>query len=117
VPEAPQLAFDHGAILTDAIERIRSKLEYTTLATRFLREPFSLADLRSVYLAVWGVAPDLANFRRKVLSTEGAVEEVGLARRAPSEGGRPALLYRRGPATSLDPPLRRVVPPASRATK
>jgi 8-oxo-dGTP diphosphatase len=91
----------------DAVERVRSKLEYTTLATAFVPEPFSLADLRRVYKAVWGSAPDLANFRRKVLSTNGFVIPVAETAEPTARGGRPAMLYRRGPATFLYPAMLR----------
>lgn len=100
------LAFDHAVIAADALDRISAKLEYTTLAAQFVAEPFSLADLRQVYLAVWGEAPDLANFRRKVLSTPGFVVPVAQARRAATAvGGRPPALYRRGQATWITPPF------------
>lgn len=101
------LAYDHARIVADALERARSKLEYTALATAFVEEPFTLAELRGVYEAVWGVHLDPANFRRKVASTRGFVEPVdGLAQPGPG-GGRPAKLYRRGPEQRLHPAMLR----------
>lgn len=108
--DGPALAFDHAEIVRDALERVRSKLEYTTLAAQFVSEPFTLAELRAVYAAVWGVAPDLGNFRRKVLSTDGFVLPTD-QRGTSSTGPRP-LLFRRGPATALQPAMLR--PPANR---
>jgi 8-oxo-dGTP diphosphatase len=107
VPDGPRLAYDHDRIVPDAIERARSKLEYTSLATAFVEEPFTLGELRRVYEAVWGVALDPANFRRKVVSTHDFVVPVeGLARPGPG-GGRPAQRYRRGTADRLHPAMLR----------
>jgi len=105
-PDGPALVFDHRRIVVDGVERARGKLEYTPLAAAFCEDEFTLADLRRVYEAAWGVALDPPNFRRKVLSTPDFV--VPLGRRAlPRGGGRPAELYRRGAATALHPPLLR----------
>jgi 8-oxo-dGTP diphosphatase len=99
------LAFDHAQILDDAVERARARLEYTTLAAAFCPRVFTIGDLRKVYEVVWGVPLDPRNFGRKVAHTEGFVEPTG-AKRAPGTG-RPATLYRRGPAMLLSPPLLR----------
>jgi 8-oxo-dGTP diphosphatase len=100
----PALAFDHGRILIDAVDRARSKLEYTSLATTFLEEPFTIADLRRVYEAVWGVPLHPANFRRKVLSTPGFVVPTGDER--PTGRGW-AELYTRGTTAQLHPAILR----------
>jgi len=96
------LAFDHGRILADAVDRARAKLEYTSLATTFLDEPFTIADLRRVYEAVWGVRLHAANFRRKVLATPGFVVATGEVR-----GRGRAELFRRGAVARLHPALLR----------
>ncbi len=106
-PGAPRLAYDHGRIVPDAIERARAKLEYTALATAFVTEPFTLAELRGVYEAVWGVALDPANFRRKVMGAAGFVLPVSGTAPPGRGGGRPARRYRRGPAQRLHPPMLR----------
>jgi 8-oxo-dGTP diphosphatase len=104
---AGRFAYDHAAIVVDAVERLRAKLEYTSLATALLTEPFTLGELRQVYEAVWDVELDAANFRRKVVSTAGFVVPVdSLAPPGPS-GGRPARRYRAGTAARLHPAMLR----------
>lgn len=103
----PTLAYDHRQILADARERARAKLEYSSLACAFVNEPFTLAELRRVYEAVWGVTLDDGNFRRKVVSTPGFVRRVDGVSRPGLKGGRPAKLYRPGEATLLHPAMLR----------
>jgi 8-oxo-dGTP diphosphatase len=98
-------AFDHLSILDDAVERARTQLELTTLAAAFCAPAFTMGDLRRVYEVVWGVTLDPRNFSRKVASTDGFIVPTG-GKRVP-ETGRPAVLYRRGPAQALNPPLMR----------
>ncbi|WP_217170879.1 NUDIX domain-containing protein [Streptomyces sp. AC512_CC834] len=104
---AQGLAFDHDRILADARERVGAKLEYTCLATAFCPAEFTLGELQQVYETVWGTALDRPNFRRKVLATPGFVEPVPGAARLTGGRGKPAALYRAGPAGSLHPPLLR----------
>jgi 8-oxo-dGTP diphosphatase len=99
-----RLAFDHDTILRDAVERARAKLEYTSLATTFLKEPFTVAELRRVYEAVWGHPLHPANFRRKVLSTPGLLTPTGEQR--PTGRGW-ADLYTGSEVTTLHPALLR----------
>jgi 8-oxo-dGTP diphosphatase len=99
------LSFDHDQILDDAVERARTHLEFTTLATTFCGPVFTIGDLRNVYEVVWGHKLDPRNFSRKVINTPGFVEPTG-GRRIP-EVGRPAALYRAGLAKALNPPIMR----------
>ncbi len=100
-----RLAFDHDQIVRDAVERARGKLEYSSLATAFCADTFTIADLRRVYEAVWDVRLDPGNFSRKVTKTAGFVLPTGSRRSA--DAGRPAALYRRGEAVMLYPPMLR----------
>lgn len=102
---SPPLAFDHAKILDDGVERARSKIEYSSLATAFCPPEFTVGELRRVYEAVWGVVLDPRNFHRKVTGTPGfLVPSGGTTTR---QGGRPAQLFRAGAATVLNPPMLR----------
>jgi 8-oxo-dGTP diphosphatase len=100
-----RLAFDHAKILADALGRLRSRLETTSLATDLLPPEFTVAELREVYEAVWDRALDPGNFQRKVTRVPGLLEETG--RRSDGGRGRPATIYRAGPERQIWPPLSR----------
>jgi 8-oxo-dGTP diphosphatase len=99
------LAFDHARILADGVERARSKIEYSSLATAFCPPEFTVGELRRVYETVWGVALDPRNFHRKVTGTPGFLVPAGGT--TTRQGGRPAQLFRAGAATLLNPPMLR----------
>ncbi len=101
-----ELAFDHARIVRDAVERVRFDLELKGIATAFVGPAFTLAELRAVYEAVWGVQLDGANFRRSVVADDGWVIPTGRRARPGSAGGKPAELYRAGPAWKHGGPIR-----------
>jgi 8-oxo-dGTP diphosphatase len=101
------LAFDHATILGDAVDRVRTDLELTGTATAFLPPTFTLAELRSVYEAVWNVQFDAANFRKRVLAEDGWVIPTGRRARPGAAGGKPAELYRAGRRWTQGSPVRR----------
>jgi 8-oxo-dGTP diphosphatase len=103
-----RLAFDHARILADGLERARSKLEYTPLATAFCAPEFTIPELRAVYEAVWDEELHAGNFHRKVLSVPGLVESTGSTTdRGGRRGGPRPRLYRAGDARLLHPALLR----------
>jgi 8-oxo-dGTP diphosphatase len=108
VSQVGELAFDHARILADGLERARAKLEYTPLATAFVGDEFTIAELRAVYETVWGERLHAGNFHRKVLSVPGFVESTGeTTQTGGPRGGPRSRLYRRGDARLLHPALLR----------
>ena len=105
--ERIDLAFDHLRIVRDAIDRVRVELEVSGIATAFVGTTFTLAELRAVYEAIWGVQLDAANFRRSIVAEDGWVIPTGRRARPGSAGGRPAELYRAGRAWSHGGPIHR----------
>lgn len=92
VDQLPPLAFDHRQIVAAAVERVRTKSQYSSLPVYLCGERFTLPQLQAVYEAVLGEPVNKVSFRRKV-------EELGMLEPiegALSSGGahRPAQLYR-----------------------
>ncbi len=90
VDAMPPLAFDHGRILDYALERLRSKLEYTTVGFQLLPAKFTLGELQAVYEAILGRRIDKRNFRRKIA----LLSIVTPLREWRGTGRKPARLYR-----------------------
>ena len=86
----PRLAFDHSEILQAAVERLRSKVEYTSLPAFLLAEPFTLPQLQKTYEVVLGRAVDKSGFRTRMMAAD-FLEEVGFVE---SSSNRPPMGYR-----------------------
>lgn len=86
----PGLAFDHGDILASAVERLRSKVEYTSLPAFLLPEPFTLPQLQRMYEVILARPVDKSGFRTRALAADFLVE-VGTVE---GDSNRPAAAYR-----------------------
>ena len=86
----PVLAFDHRKIIAAALERLRNKVNYTSVAFQLLPKKFALSELQRAYEVILDQALDKRNFRKKML-------QLGILRNTgehTTEGRqRPARLY------------------------
>jgi len=92
VVESDGIAFDHAKIIEYAIERLRSKIEYTDIAFNLMPELFTLTELQKVYEVILGTELLKANFRRKIT---GMVVETNEYKK--DVGHRPSKLFRFNP--------------------
>lgn len=79
--ECDGLAFDHAKIIAYAIERLRTKIEYTDIAFHLMPELFTLTELQQVYEIILDTELLKANFRRKtahmVIETNEYTKDAG----------------------------------------
>ncbi len=87
----PALALDHQEIVALAAERLKAKLDYSTIAFQFLAEQFTLGELQAVYEIILRERLDKRNFRKQMLSLD-LLQESGAEKRQGSH--RPAKLYK-----------------------
>lgn len=87
---ALRLAFDHPTLLAAAVQRLRSKVEYTSLPAFLVPKAFTLGDLQSTYEVILGRALDKSAFRTRMMAAD-FIEPTGEMR---SGSNRPAQLYR-----------------------
>lgn len=85
-----KLAFDHNMLLEAAVQRLRSKVEYTSLPAFLLPDEFTLSELQLMYEVILERPLEKSAFRTRVLAA-GLVKSVNKIR---TGNNRPAQLYR-----------------------
>lgn len=86
-----KLAFDHNAILQAGVERLRAKVEYTSLPANLLPKEFTLTELQHIYEVILGRPLEQSAFRKRMLAADFLIEGRKIRQ---SSAGRPAALYR-----------------------
>jgi len=86
----PNLAFDHLTIVTKALERLRTKIQYQPIGFNLLKTEFAFSDLESLYQSILGRDIDRRNFRKKIMSYNLLIETKNLRKEG---SGRPARLF------------------------
>jgi 8-oxo-dGTP diphosphatase len=89
VVDSQGIAFDHARMIEYAIERLRSKLEYSDVVFNLMPESFTLSELQQVYEVIWGKKLLAAAFRRKIANRVIATDQF-----TKDAGHRPSRLYR-----------------------
>ncbi len=84
------LAFDHERIVSDAISRLRAKLDYTDIAVHLLAKEFTLSELQRVYEIIMQESLNKSSFRMRVARADIVAPIKGKMRKG---SNRPAQLY------------------------
>lgn len=92
VAKLPRLPFDHKSMVEEAVSRVRTKSQYSSLPVYLCGERVTLPQLQSIYEAVLGEPINKVSFRRKV-------DELGMLEPIDGQmeaGGahRPAQVYK-----------------------
>lgn len=85
-------AFDHGAIVLRARDRLRAKLSYTNVGFALAPPEFTVSTLRRLYAAALGHRVSATNLQR-VLARRGVLEPTGGTAAPGPVGGRPGALF------------------------
>lgn len=90
IGKAKRMAYDHDQMLPMALNRLASRIAYTTLIQKILPREFTLSELEKAYASVLSTSPDKRNFRKKIL-------KLNILKKVPSKrkgAFRPAQMYR-----------------------
>lgn len=90
IDRLPKLAYDHNEIFTTALDRLRSRILYTTLVSKLMPAAFTLSELESAYETILSRDIDKRNFRKKIKKINVL---TSLNKKRTGTQWRPAMLY------------------------
>lgn len=68
INEIPKLIFDHNAMVSRAIQRLRYKTSIESVGFELLPEKFTMRQLQKLYEAIFNEELDKRNFNKKILA-------------------------------------------------
>lgn len=83
------LAFDHAAIITEALKRLRGKINYSDIVFHMMPEKFTISQLREIYETILEKKLLPAAFRRTIADKITPTDEL-----TQNAGHRPSMLYK-----------------------
>ena len=92
--EIPELIFDHGKMIEDALAALRNNAQFHPIGFELLPEKFTLSQLSSLSEEIYRKTLDKRNFRKKILSLD-VMEKLEEKDKTSSKKG--AHLYRLDP--------------------
>jgi 8-oxo-dGTP diphosphatase len=95
-----ELLFDHGQIVTMAVDKLQRQYERAVDPLGLMPETFTVLELRRLYEAIFGKPLPKDSFRRHVI---GCLVSAGDVAGSAATVGRPAERFRLGRETSLAP--------------
>jgi 8-oxo-dGTP diphosphatase len=86
IHELPELIFDHGEIIEQALKKLQQKAGTSLVGSELLPQEFTLLQLRNLYEAIYQRTFDPGNFRKKMLSL-GVLERLDYKNSTESKKG------------------------------
>jgi len=91
IDNIPLLAYDHNAIIKDALEKLKELILNTDILKSLFPGEFVLPELQKVYESILNKKFDRRNFRRKLIN-DNVIIDVNLERKF--NGKKPAKMYK-----------------------
>jgi ADP-ribose pyrophosphatase YjhB (NUDIX family) len=91
VKQVPDLAFDHGSIITSGLAHLQLTLRSEPIGFELLPEKFTIRDVQTLYEVILDCTLDNRNFRKKILKSTYMVQ---LKEKQSGVAHKPAYYYR-----------------------
>ena len=91
VEQIPDLAFDHGTIISRGLSHLQETLRNEPIGFELLPDKFTIRELQTLYEVILGCTLDNRNFRKKILKSTYLVQ---LEEKQSGVAHKPAYYYR-----------------------